>query len=226
MTARMAAAVDDLSGGRLTLGLGAGWQEREHHNFGHRLLDRPARLKRLEEGLEVITRLLRSDEPVSFSGEYYTLHDAILLPRPQRPGGPPILIGGNGEKRTLPLAARFATEWNGVLIPAARFADLNSRLDELLVAEGRRPEDVRRSIMTGAVFAADGAGLQRKLQDYSRSADELRARGNIVGAGDEIVEQVAAFASAGATRIMLQWLPLDDIAGLEAMARTLLPYFR
>jgi hypothetical protein len=80
--------------------------------------------------------------------------------------------------------------------------------------------------MTGAVFAADGAGLQRKLQDYSRSADELRARGNIVGAGDEIVEQVAAFASAGATRIMLQWLPLDDIAGLEAMARTLLPYFR
>lgn len=225
MTARMAAAVDDLSGGRLTLGLGAGWQEREHHNFGHQLLEPPARMDRFEEGLEVIIRLLRSDEPVSFSGDYYTLHEAILLPRPQRAGGPPILIGGNGEQRTLPLTARYAGEWNGVFISAAEYADLNSRLDELLVAEGRKPEDVRRSIMTGAVFARDEAGLQRKLQNYSRSAQELRESGIIVGSGDEIVEQVAAFASAGAARVMLQWLTLDDIDGLEALAETLLPHF-
>lgn len=225
MTARMAAAVDDLSGGRLTLGLGAGWQEREHHNFGHQLLAPPARMDRFEEGLEVIIRLLRSDEPVSFSGDYYTLHEAILLPRPQRAGGPPILIGGNGEQRTLPLTARYADEWNAVFVSAARYADLNSRLDELLVAEGRQPEDVRRSIMTGAVFARDEAGLQRKLQSYSRSAQELRESGMIVGSGDEIVEQVAAFASAGAARVMLQWLTLDDIDGLEALAETLLPHF-
>ena len=88
-TARMAAAVDDLSGGRLTLGIGAGWQEREHTNYGWDLLEKKQRFNRFEEGLEVITRLLKSDHPVNFSGNYFHVHEAILLPRPQRPGGPP-----------------------------------------------------------------------------------------------------------------------------------------
>ncbi len=83
-TARMASAVDDLSGGRLTLGLGAGWQDREHEKFGFSLLDIDGRFRRMEEGLEVVTRLLRSDSPSSFSGEFYTLQDAVLLPRPAR----------------------------------------------------------------------------------------------------------------------------------------------
>jgi F420-dependent oxidoreductase-like protein len=225
MTARMAAAVDDLSGGRLILGLGAGWQEREHRNFGHELLDIPGRMARFEEGLEVVTRLLGSDDPVSFSGDFYRLDEAVLLPRPQRPGGPPILIGGNGERRTLPLAARYASEWNAVFTTAARLADLNSRLDELLVAEGRRPEEVKRSIMTGTIFGRDQASFAEKMHSRSLSAQELRERGLIVGVGDEIVEQVAAFAAAGAARIMLQWLALDDLDGLEALAETLLPHF-
>src|SRR5690606_8323429 len=152
MTARMAAAVDDLSGGRLHLGLGAGWQEREHNLFSHDLLDVPARFARFEEGVQVVTRLLESDEPVEYQGEYYTLRGATLLPRPQRPGGPPILIGGNGPKRSLPMAARYAEEWNGVYLTPRRITELNSRLDELLTAEGRRPEDLRRSMMTGPVF--------------------------------------------------------------------------
>src|SRR5512139_1477925 len=109
MTARMAAAVDDLSGGRLVLGLGAGWQEREHTNYGWNLLDMDGRFARFQEGLEVITRLLRSDAPVNYSGVYYNIKGGILLPRPSRPGGPPILIGGNGMRRTLPLVARYAS---------------------------------------------------------------------------------------------------------------------
>ena len=104
-------------------------------------------MDRFEEGLQVVIRLLRSDEPVSFSGDYYTLHDAILRPPPAS-RQTAILVGGNGEKRTLPLAARYADEWNGVFTRPARYADLNSRLDELLVA-GRKPEDVRRSIGDG-----------------------------------------------------------------------------
>src|SRR4051794_36227332 len=111
MTARMASAVDDLSGGRLTLGLGAGWNEREHKNYGWELLDLHERFIRFEEGLEVVTRLLNSAQPVDFEGKYYHLNDAILLPRPARPGGPRILVGGNGPKKTLPLVARFASEW-------------------------------------------------------------------------------------------------------------------
>ena len=87
-TARMASAVDDLSGGRLTLGLGAGWQEREHALFGFDLLEPNSRFDRFEEGMEVVTRLLQSDEAVTFEGKYYQLRGATLLPRPQRPGGP------------------------------------------------------------------------------------------------------------------------------------------
>ena len=99
-TARMSSAVDDLSGGRLTLGLGAGWQEREHQLFGFDLLDMKSRFDRFEEGMQVVTHLLQSDEPVTFDGSYYQLRGATLLPRPQRQGGPRILIGGDGEKRT------------------------------------------------------------------------------------------------------------------------------
>jgi F420-dependent oxidoreductase-like protein len=222
MTARTAAAVDDLSNGRLTLGLGAGWQEREHHNYGWDLLDLPARFRRFEEGLEVVTRLLHSDEPVNFQGDYYRLQDAILLPRPSRPGGPPILIGGNGPQRTLPLVAHYAQEWNGVFLTPARFSDLSSRLDELLVANGRQPEDVRRSLMTGTIFGRDQATLQQKLSTRTLSAGELRNRGLIVGTGSEFVEQLGRLADAGVQRVMLQWLDLDDMDGLEAMAKAVL----
>ena len=138
LTARMAAAVDDLSGGRLILGLGAGWQVREHHNYSHELLDLPERFERFEEGVEIISLLLYSDTPFDYDGSYYQLHEAILLPRPARRGGPPILIGGNGEKRTLPLAAQIADEWNAVYLPSAEFSRLNSLLDDLLRAREPR----------------------------------------------------------------------------------------
>jgi F420-dependent oxidoreductase-like protein len=222
MTARMAAAVDDLSGGRLVLGLGAGWQEREHDKFGHDLLDVSGRMDRMEEGLQIVSDLLQSDEPVDFQGDYYELNEALLLPRPQRPGGPPILIGGNGPKRTLPLAAQYAAEWNGVFINPTRFADLNSRLDELLVANGRAPEDLRRSVMVGTLFGRTEREVRDKLDARDLDAQELRDRGLIVGSGAEFAAQVRAYEQAGASRIMLQWLALDDIEGLEAMAEVVL----
>ncbi|RME12047.1 MAG: LLM class F420-dependent oxidoreductase [Ardenticatenia bacterium] len=220
-TARMAKDVDDLSGGRLVLGVGAGWQEREHAMFGFDLLSVRERFARFEEGVEVITRLLRSEERVTFHGRYYHLQDAILLPRPHRPGGPPLLIGGNGPRRTLPLVARYADEWNAVFIPPARIAELNARLDELLRAEGRRPSDVRRSLMTGLIFGRDATELARKLEGRP-PADELRARGLIVGTPPEVREQIAALETVGVQRVMLQWLDLDDVDGLAALAEALL----
>jgi len=223
MTARMAAAVDDLSGGRLSLGLGAGWQQREHTNFGWQLLDIPARFARFEEGLEVISKLLASDEPVEFTGHYYALHDAILLPRPDRPGGPPILIGGNGEKRTLPLVVRYAQEWNGVFLTPARYAELSKHLDRLLLAEGREPDTVRRSLMCGCVFGTDADDLQRRLSEYKRTAAELYEQGVAAGTATQIVDQLGAWQAAGVQRIMLQWMDLDDLDGLEAFAVQVLP---
>lgn len=223
MTARMAAAVDDLSGGRLILGLGAGWQAREHANYGWDLLDVGPRMERFEEGLEVVRRLLHSDQPVTYQGQFFHITDGILLPRPQRPGGPPILIGGNGPRRTLPLVARFAQEWNAVLIPAEQIKALNGQLDQLLQAQGRAPADVRRSLMTSVHFGRAEIELRRVLGD--RDPAKLRASGHIVGTAAQCADQLAGLAEAGVQRVMLQWLDLDDVDRLEALGQALVPQF-
>ena len=222
LTARMAAAVDDLSGGRLTLGLGAGWQEREHTLFGFDLLPLKERFARFEEGLQVVSSLLTSDTPATFAGKYFQLREAMLLPRPARPGGPPILVGGNGEGRTLRLAARYAGEWNAVYLPPAEFARLSARLDEYLRLEGRDPGTVKRSMMTGLRFARTQQELDARLAARDQTVDALRQRGVIVGAGDEIVPQLAELAQAGVGRVMLQCLDLDDLSGLDALAKAVL----
>ncbi len=225
MLARMAGAVDDLSNGRLTLGLGAGWQNREHTNFGWNLLDVPGRMARLEEGLEVVSRLLKSDRPVNYDGKFYQLNEAILLPRPQRMGGPPILVGGNGMKRTLPLAARYADEWNGVFLAPAEFADRNARVDKLLKKEGRDPMELRRSIIVGTLFGRNEDEIDARIPSWIRgnySSDELKQMGFLVGTGAEIRKQIGDCASAGAQRSMLQWLDSDELDGLKTLAEGVL----
>ena len=220
MTARVAAAVDDLSSGRLILGLGAGWQEREHANYGYTFLPAPKRLARFREGVEVVSRLLSSHEPVTFTGEYFHLGDAVLLPHPA-PNRPPILIGGG--KAVLPLVARYGDEWNVAFETPAGFKELNGRLNTLLRDQGRKPGDVRRSLMTGLFFGRDDRDLQRKITSGNRSPDEMRQRGLVVGTPAQIVDQLGEYAQAGVQRIMLQWLSLDDIDGLETLAKGVLP---
>ena len=221
-TARIASAVDDLSGGRLTLGLGAGWQEREHHLFGFDLLEAKARFDRFDEGVQVVTRLLQSDGPVTVEGYYYQLRGATLLPRPQRKGGPRILIGGNGEKRTLANVVRYGMEWNCVMLLPEDFESRNARLTEMLKTAGRNPEDVRRSMMTGCVFGKDDAALREKLSARKRTVEELQARGIVAGNPSQVREQLKALEAAGLQRVMLQWLDLDELAGLEALAKAVL----
>jgi F420-dependent oxidoreductase-like protein len=235
LLARQAAAIDDLSGGRMILGLGAGWQEREHTLFGHALGDVPTRMDRLEEGLEVVTRLLRSDEPVTFEGRFFQLRGATLLPRPQRPGGPRIMIGGNGPKRTLPLAARYADVWNGTFMAPDAFRARSAQLDELTRAAGRQPGEIRRTMMTVLLFGRDQAALEQRIMRDARPpelADAspaeviafLRSQGNrIVGTADEVVAQIHAYGEAGVEELMLQWFELDDIDGLRAFAEQVLP---
>ena len=217
-TARMASAVDDLSGGRLVLGLGAGWNESEHERFGFDLLDTDARFERYGEGMEVVTRLLQSDTPVTFEGRYYQLHGAILLPRPQRPGGPRILIGGNGAKRTLPMVVRYASEWNCVYLTPEKFIRLNRQLDRLLAESGRAPDSVRRSLMTGCVFGRDEAAMRKKLDLYRGTVEQLQQDGALAGSLSAIQEQLHALEQAGLQRIMLQWLDLEDLESLQVLA--------
>ena len=221
-TARMAAAVDDLSRGRLVLGLGAGWNEREHHLFGFDLLEPDARFDRFNEGMQVVTRLLQSDEPVTFDGQYYQLRGATLLPHPQRPGGPRILVGGNGVKRTLSYVVRYAQEWNCVSLVPQDFARLNSRLDEMLTEAGRDPSSVHRSMMTGCVFGKDESALQQKLTARGRTVEQLQQNGSVAGSPSQVKEQLNQLKAAGLQRVMLQWLDLDDLEGLEGLAKSIL----
>lgn len=227
--ARMASSVDDLSGGRLSLGLGAGWQEREHNNYGFELLNKGDRFDRFEEGVEVISKLLNSEDPVNYQGEYFRIQEGILLPRPNRPGGPPILIGGNGRQKTLPLAARFAAEWNALMNTSEQFNELNQHMDELLVENGRKPSDVRRSMMVACIFADDENQLRQRVTERTggkRTLDELRQRGFIVGTANQMVEQLGELSAAGVQRVMLQWIDLDDVNGLESIAKDVLPQLK
>ena len=223
ITAWQASSVDNLAGGRLRLGLGAGWNEWEHETFGFDLLHTDRRFARFEEGLEVVSRLLRNDEPVSFDGEFYRLNDALLLPRSPRPGGTPVVIGGNGVRRTLPLAARYADEWNAVFLKAEAFVDLNVRLDELVREAGRVPEQVGRTLMTRVIFGRTEADVDRKLEGELQ--DHLPAA-VLAGTTGEIVERLGHLSEAGVQRVMLQWLEVDDIDALEAMAHSVLPQLR
>lgn len=234
LLARQAAAINDLSGGRFILGLGAGWQEREHTLFGHNLGDLATRMARFEEGIQVVTSLLRSDEPVTFEGKYFQLRGATLLPRPQQPGGPRILIGGNGKKRTPSLVARYADIWNGVFLTPAEYRALNAQLDTFLQQAGRQPRDVRRTMMTGMFFSKDRANLEHRVSELQKQRSELAnlsleqalqalQERMLIGTPDQLVEQVKAYAAAGAEELMLQWFEFDDIEGLRDFAASVLP---
>ncbi len=225
ITIRMAAQVDDLSGGRLVLGMGAGWQEREHRNFGIPFYDVPTRFEMLTDALEMTQQLLHSDTPVTFKGKHFSLDDAILLPRPERKGGPPILIGGRGPKRTLPLAAKYADEWNAVFIPLEQFKERNTLLDQLLDERGRSRQSVKRSLMTQVVYEPTDAELSARLAGKPSVTELINDRGLIVGTGSAVVDQIGAWVEAGIERFMLQWMDLDNIDDLEKMARDVLPHF-
>lgn len=235
MLARQASAIDDLSGGRMVLGLGTGWVDGEHQMFGYELGDMETRFARLEEALEVITRLLRSDQPVSYKGRFYQLRNALLLPRPRRLGGPPIMIGGIGPKRTLPLVARYADIWNSTTLSPAEFRRRSLLLDDLLRKNGRQPGDVRRTIMVAVVCGRDEPEMERqvswlrmipdladapleKLLDFMRT--QIAA---IIGTPDEVAKEMGAYADAGVDEFMVQWFATDDIGGLALIAQQVLP---
>lgn len=234
---RQAAALDDLSGGRMILGVGTGWEEREHQLFGFDLGDIPTRLARLEEGLEVITQLLQSSEPVTYEGHFFQLRGATLLPRPQRPGGPPILIGGNGLQRTLPLVARYAEVWNGPLLTPQEFQERSARLDVLLSEVGRSRDSVKRTLYGWLHFGRTMEELDQVLswrhefpELAHRSLDEViqvlrtpQWLNRLVGTPEMLVEQIQAYAAAGVEELILVWFDQDNIEALRGFAESILP---
>jgi F420-dependent oxidoreductase-like protein len=219
-----ASAIDALAGGRLRLGVGAGWNEREHRSFGFELGDLDARFARLEDSLNVLRQLTRSSEPSSYEGEYFSIRDAYLQPRSPRPEGLPIVIGGNGPRRTLPLVAKYADEWNAVYLSLPDFQDRSAKLDELLAGVGREPASLKRTLMTRGLIGRTEAELIAK-EDPERIQSQ-RARGGIVGTPNEIVDILGRYAEGGVQGVQLQWLDMDDISGLELIASDVLPQLR
>jgi F420-dependent oxidoreductase-like protein len=195
MTLRQATQIDELSGGRLILGLGAGWQQREHNNYGVPFYDFKTRFELLTDELEMFQRLQTSAEPVTFRGRHISISDAVLLPRPTR--RTPILIGGNGPRRTLPLAAKYADEWNGVFIDPTTFAERSTHLDELLKELGRAPDSVKRSVMIPFAWVSGGDGPQK----------------------------LDAYIEKGCQRFMLQIVEYDNLSEIEHWGRSNLPRF-
>jgi F420-dependent oxidoreductase-like protein len=220
VTAWQASGVDALAGGRLRLGLGAGWQQREHEMFGFDLLDLNGRFMRFEEGVEVVARLLSSPEPVSFDGQYYRLKEAQLKPRSPRASGPPITIGGAAKPRMRKLIVAYADEWN-TLLGLDEFRQRSAELDEALRVAGRDPKSVRRSMMTTGIIVEREEQLAAKL--HGQSVEHLRERNAVIGTVNEAVEQLHRMAEAGLREVMLRWLDMDDITGLELVAAKVLP---
>lgn len=236
MLARQAVALDDLSGGRMILGVGAGWMEREHTMFGYELGDVPTRMSRLEEGLEVITRLLRSEGPVTYEGRFYHLQEAELRPHPQRPGGPPLMVGGAGPRRTLPLVARYADVWSAQFLTPEGVRERSARLDDLLQDAGRQPTDVKRTMIAPVICGRNPDELEQRLPWIRRAVPDFaalpldtllgvaRAQFNaICGTPDEVVAQIQAYGAAGIEELMIQWAGMDDIDGLRLLTEHVVP---
>ncbi len=222
---KQATAVDHLSGGRVTLGLGAGWHEPEHRAFGFGLPPIRERLDRLEEQAEAVRRLLDGDA-VTLRGRWVTLDGARNLPPPVGPL--PLLIGGSGPKRTLRIVAEFADAWNGEGDPAT-WEQRNRVLDEHCAAVGRDPGSIRRTAGVPPICIRDDAG--QALDDLTAAlraaamapedAASLAASSLLVGPEAVVVAGLAAYAAAGADEVLVDLPGAGDPETLERLAAAL-----
>ncbi|HEV2370680.1 MAG TPA: LLM class F420-dependent oxidoreductase [Streptosporangiaceae bacterium] len=221
------AQVDQMSGGRVELGLGTGWFDAEHSAYGIPFPPVGERFGRLEEQLEVITGLWQAPQgtPFSFSGAYYALTDSPALPKPVQRPRPPILIGGGGQHRTPNLAARFADEFNIPFSGAEASAAAFGRVKEACQEVSRDPESVVYSAAQTVCCGRDEAELARRAKAIGREVDDLRRNG-LTGSPAEVVDRIGKFADIGATRVYLQVLDLSDLDHLELIASEVMPQVR
>ncbi|HEX2851412.1 MAG TPA: LLM class F420-dependent oxidoreductase [Acidimicrobiales bacterium] len=194
--AKTATTIDHISGGRVVLGLGAGWQENEHRAYGLEFFDTRTRLRRLEEACEVVKRLT-TEERVEFSGEHYSLVAAPLEPKPvQSPL--PLLVGGGGEKVTMRIAARWADEWN-VWGDPATLAQKGAVLDEHCERLGRDPAAIARSAQTLLFLSDDEEWLAKRREAMGGGG----GRGAMIGRPSELVDTVGAYVDAGVDELIV-----------------------
>ncbi|MEO6988603.1 MAG: LLM class F420-dependent oxidoreductase [Aquihabitans sp.] len=218
------ATVDAMSGGRVDLGLGAGWFEAEHDAFGIPFPSLGERFDRLEEQFEVITGLWDTPEGERFDhpGGHYPVTDSVALPKPVQSPRPPIIVGGKGPKRTPRLAARFADEFN---VPFSDVDTTSAQFDRVRAAvtdAGREASSMIYSAAQVVCVGSNDAQVAKRAAAIGREPDELRENG-AAGSPAEAIERLTRFAEAGATRAYLQVLDLSDLDHLRLIADEVLP---
>jgi F420-dependent oxidoreductase-like protein len=218
------AGVDQMSDGRVELGLGAGWYETEHTAYGIAFPDVRTRFDRLEEQLAIITGLWSTPEgeTYSFGGTQYVLADSPALPKPAQAGGPPIIVGGKGPTRTPELAARYAAEFNFAFAPVEAFTEQRDRVIAACEKIDRDPVTMVWSTAVVVCAAADEVGVVRRAAAIGREPDELRRNG-AAGTIDETAATLRRWIDAGVDRIYLQILDLADLEHLDVLATEVAP---
>jgi F420-dependent oxidoreductase-like protein len=224
--ALIAAQVDHMSGGRLELGLGAGWYDDEHAARGLPFPDLGERFSMLEEQVELLTRLWGTDpdQTFAFSGKHFELAAAPAVPQPTQEGGIPLIIGGGGPKRTPRLAARYAAEYNCSFQSATRFAALRGNVREACGEHDRDPDSLVYSAAQVVCVGATEDEFVRRAAAIGRDPDELRKFG-MAGSPSEVADKIGRFAEAGADRIYLQVLDEDDVDHIALIASDVLTQF-
>jgi len=214
--AKMATTVDIISGGRLILGIGAGWFELEHQTYGIAFPKVADRLKMLDETLEVVKRLW-TEERVNFTGRYYQLQEALLNPQPVQRPHPPILVGASGEQVALGIVARHADLWNSFGSPDV-FARKITVLAEHCRKVGRDPDTIEKSVLLQLTLTDD--------PEAKRKAGEDENRGMLVGNPDDVCQQIERYVAVGVTHLVISVSAPYDRAALHRFAREVMPAFR
>jgi alkanesulfonate monooxygenase len=218
------AQVDEMSGGRVEFGLGAGWYEGEHTAYGLPFPPLKERFDRFEEQLAVITGLWStpSGSTFSYAGQYYQVTDSPGLPKPAQSPKPPVIIGGGGKRRTPALAAKYADEFNAAFVSPDDSSAMFGRVREVCSAAGRDPSSMTFSAGQVVCSGKDPAELSRRAAAIGREVGDLRANG-LAGSPAEIVDKIGRFAEAGASTMYLQVLDLSDLDHVEQIASEVLP---
>ncbi len=218
------AQVDQMSGGRVELGLGSGWYEAEHTAYGIPFPSLGERFDRLEEQLAIITGLWTTGEgeTFSFDGAHYQLTDSPALPKPAQRPRPPVLIGGTGPRRTPRLAARFADEYNAQFHSVRDSAAAFTRTREACEAVGRYPDSMTYSVAQTVCCGRDEGEFRRRAAAIGQEPEDLRENA-LGGTAGEVAAKIAEFAEIGAEHVYLQVLDLGDLDHLELLASDVAP---
>jgi len=239
LLAKMASTVDHLSGGRLRLGLGAGWHEEEHAAYGYDFPEVNERIDMLDEGLRVCEAMFTEDAP-SFAGEHYRIEDAFNEPSSPQDGGPPIVVGGAGP-RMLRLAARHADEWNVEISARNRGPPVEfkaEKFDEYLREEGRDPDDVERSWLAHVLVREDRDaveavadrifplpwGEESDMDEELSGPEDAREKGQfLIGTPAEVAAEIESIRDLGFEKLQLMFLDYPDTRGMELFGDEVMP---